>query len=150
MSEQRRLVRTNKAFFVPKLANRPLASEITPGLYDPPSLPDEPPAAQPKKSSKKSKKSKKSEVDTDPSDHGVTDHRANHKAAHLWAKSDSSDVDFSAEADRALKEEQLPSNNRLAVLNRLVLAAWDLLDNDEKQPWIDDAVEILSADPPLA
>jgi hypothetical protein len=120
---------------------------MIPGLHEPPSFPKEPPPARHKK---KSKKAKVHDAHPQPPvDYGVTDHKAIHKAAHLWAKSDSNDVDFSTLADQELKEKNLHSNNRLAVLNRLVIAAWDLLSDKEQQPWIDEANEILSAEPPL-
>ena len=74
-----------------------------------------------------------------------TEYEINHKAAHLWSKDAPGGVDWAAKTEEALKEQQLQSNHRLTVQNRLVREAWNELTPEEQQPWINKAMEGLSA-----
>jgi len=110
------------------------------------------PEPTPKPTSRRSKKSNKAKIE-DACPRKPSEYEIKTKAAYLWSKKKSPDgtdeTDWVEKAREQVIAQGKESKHRLAVQNSLISAAWELLSEEERLPWIEEAKATFATEIPL-
>jgi len=85
---------------------------------------------------------------TEPAPRKLSEYEIKHRAWHLWAKS-TPDKGWAAKTEKEMDDNDMAPNHRIAVLNRLIAAEWDKLEESERAPWIKMAKQQLLEGPSM-